>query len=116
MAAFAYDDNLGAELQYWLPEIELSVDRGIYVSVDTGDGQLALVVYELAKPIEGSLEDLFAGNASVSESSDWPVVVLEVEDAFGEVALVAVDGTRFVLVGGYGAELSLMAQLVAQLG
>ena len=117
VAAFAYDDNLGAELQYWLPEIELSVDRGIYVSVDTGDGQLALVVYELAKPIEGSLEDLFAGDASVSESSDWPVVVLEVEDAFGEVALVAVDGTRFVLVGGYGAELSLMeAQLVAQLG
>lgn len=117
VAAFAYDDNLGAELQYWLPEIELSVDRGIYVSVDTGDGQLALVVYELAKPIEGSLEGLFAGDASVSESSDWPVLVLEVEDAFGEVALVAVDGTRFVLVGGYGAELSLMeAQLVAQLG
>ena len=53
----------------------------------------------------------------MSESSDWPVLVLEVEDAFGEVALVAVDGTRFVLVGGYGAELSLMeAQLVAQLG
>ena len=113
-AVFAYD-NAGAELQYWLPEIELSVDRGIYISVDAGDGQLALVVYELSNPIGGSFEDHFASDASVIESPDFPVLVFEVEDVFGEVELVAVDGTRFVLVGGYGAGLSHMeAQLVAQ--
>ncbi len=114
---FAYDDDTGAELEWWLPQLEAPrIDRGVYASVATDSGEAALVVYELSAPLASPLDDLLTG-ALLSGTSAASVPFVYVQDPFGEDLMVAVDGTRLVIVGTYGAALTDMEKLlVAQFG
>jgi hypothetical protein len=115
--SFTYDDNTGAELKWWLPQLEApTINRGVYASVETESGEAALVVYELSAPPVAPLEDMLTGDW-LSGTSASSVPFLYVQDAFGDDVMVAVEGTRLVIVGTYGATLTDMERLlVSQFG
>jgi len=114
---FLVDDDVGAELEWWLPALRADVERGIYASVETDSGDAALVVYELAAPLEGSLVDLLGDGAVADESSTLPADLVQATDRFGEVIWVAVRGQKLAFVGSYGADVDDMRSiLVGQFG
>ncbi|GEM_PF-1231617 len=119
---FAYDldaQNYTYEVDYFAPALgsDLDVVAGLYASVDSPSGEVAVVVLGLADSIDATslFDPLIAGHPEAVGSHDGQR--LSITSAAGQSVVVHVDGSRLLIVGGYGASaLDVAAAADIQLG